>query len=779
MAITPLVAISTIAISAAWHSHLSAASKQKLDGEIASALHQSAGLFRANSERTAAALSLLATHIDTDPLRYEQAASAFRSYHGQILGLGRVTIKDMKIELDHIVGTMSPQLIKGTLQSHAGSAPNWVSVASASDGDTAVVHLVKARDSQYLAAIESPYEILTTLERSDAIESLWVGLADKGAVRLGGAVRGKIDKTDGTRPAPGRSQAAVGGVEALRGTAYQAVPLGFGMSLIAVAPPSALNGASSSFIINLIAMSALISAGAGLLIVALVNQTIVRRVRALESASKSIADGNFDVSIKDARADEIGALSRSFLLMRDSIFASKNKIHQLAYFDDLTGLANRRSQNAFLGELLSASSTGVRRRVAVLLLDLDDFKNVNDIYGHHIGDALLKEIASRLQKACASLESPSIHIQISRIAGDEFTIVACGYRDDHWVDELASIIVGSFAQPFEIGRHILRNSVSLGVALCPQHGHDQHTLLKCADLAMYEAKLKGKNRYSHFTEELRLGIELKQELERRIIEALANDQMQLHYQPKVCLVDSRVTHFEALIRWNDPQRGMVLPATFIPFAEDNGLINNIGVWVIDRLCQDVRSLQMRGWSDFKVSFNVSARQFDDGQYIDAIEDALRRHAVNPKHLEVELTEYSLAKDMAETRSYLERITGLGLGLSIDDFGTGYSCLSYLEKLPIDTLKVDASFIRDAAQNYRKMTIIATIVTLAKGLGMKTVAEGVETQSELQIALDHGCDYVQGYYFYRPMPFDEILGFEAYQCLETHEKADKDALRSHR
>lgn len=497
-------------------------------------------------------------------------------------------------------------------------------------------------------------------------------------------------------------------------------------------------------------------------IIYFVNKYIVYPVKSLEQMSKSIANDDFDFNVSAQSQDEIGQLAMSFDEMKTSLNKSREEVEKLAYFDDLTGLGNRRTLNSFLeSEIAHCEERDLS--LSVMMLDLDDFKEVNDIYGHHIGDNLLQMISDRITETVikSTIKYPKIKFDVSRIAGDEFTIVVSRMENIGISDIVASSVIEEFKKGFTIDGVKFNNSVSIGYSLFPRDSNNRASLLKYSDMAMYNAKGNGKNQCRIYTPDLMEKLNIKKKMKEKILSALDNNEFTLVYQPKVSSDTETVKQFEALIRWVHPVDGPISPSVFIPFAEENRLINAIGTWVIEQFCDDISKLESMGWSDFKISFNSSPKQLQDSDFRKKLKDCIKERNINPAHIEMEITEHSLARDFDTTIININKIKELGISVSLDDFGTGYSSLSYLEKLPIDTIKIDKSFVCQSNEYPARAAIIATIITLAKGLGMTAVAEGVETREEAEVVLSNGCDLLQGYYFYKPMPLEELEQFSKY------------------
>ncbi|WP_459869714.1 EAL domain-containing protein [Halomonas shantousis] len=418
------------------------------------------------------------------------------------------------------------------------------------------------------------------------------------------------------------------------------------------------------------------------------------------------------------------------------------QIHRLAYFDDLTGLANRRLFLDRLGQAL-ASAHRHQHRMAVLFLDLDLFKRINDTLGHHIGDQVLRDIARRLQVVVGEGES------VARLGGDEFTILVPELTDPADLERLSERLIVEICRPLDVLGHQLGVSTSIGISVYPEDGDTPERLLKHADTAMYRAKESGRNQFRFYTSNMGQHNRQALTLEHSLRRALDAQALELVYQPKVSLIDGRLTGFEALLRWNDPELGVVSPAQFIPLAEKLGMIERIGSWVLDRVCE-----QQQAWVDLPrvpIAVNVSASQLSEERFVDALETRLSEHELESSLLELELTESCLIPDHSDvTQRVLQRLRALGVRLSVDDFGTGYSSLSYLRRLPINTLKIDACFVHDLPNSREDSQIIRAMIAMADALGLEVVAEGVETAAQVAFLREEGCATGQGYWLSRPL-----------------------------
>ncbi|MDJ0962130.1 MAG: EAL domain-containing protein [Acidimicrobiia bacterium] len=426
----------------------------------------------------------------------------------------------------------------------------------------------------------------------------------------------------------------------------------------------------------------------------------------------------------------------------------QRKLSYLARFDPLTGLINR----FLFGDRLTNAISRARRDggiVSLMFLDLDEFKAVNDRFGHSVGDELLKQVAQRLVASVRESDS------VARLGGDEFTVVLEGNHRVEDAGHVATKILNAMREPFRVGNHDLRVTTSIGIALYPVDGQSAQELLRDADIAMYSAKAAGKNTYQYFTPELREKTSERLHLIdglRRAVEA--QRELDLLYQPKIDTETNEIIGVEALVRWNHPELGLILPDRFVPVAEETDLILPIGDWVLEEACRQMRSWQMVGL-DFTMSVNVSSRQLKRGDLVESVAHALDSTGLPPALLEIELTEGTLVEDTKLAAQTLEQLRAMGVRVSIDDFGTGYSSLSYLKRLPIDCLKIDRSFIRDITVNEDAAALSAAIVGLAQSLRLDVVAEGVETNEQLTVLEELGCTTMQGFLFARPLPADQI------------------------
>ena len=436
--------------------------------------------------------------------------------------------------------------------------------------------------------------------------------------------------------------------------------------------------------------------------------------------------------------------AKHFVSVTQDISESKvaeERLLQLAHYDTLTGLPNRSLFNQKVRDSLSQARDW---RTGVMFIDVDRFKTVNDTLGHMEGDKLLKQISERLTRAVRRGDT------VGRLGGDEFAVVLTNLASSHDAGIVAQKIITSFLNPFTLAGSEFYVSASVGIALHPDHAPDQDTLIKNADAAMYEAKKRGRNGYQFYTPELNArSVELLT-FENDLRRALEREEFVVHYQPKSCIATGEITGFEALLRWEHPAQGLVSPRDFIPLLEETGLIVPAGEWVLDHVCMQLARWQEEEVPVVPVSINISARQFNSAHLAEDFRRILEKRGTAPSLIELELTESALMVNTQEATRMLEELKRLGLSLSIDDFGTGYSSLAYLKGFPLDTLKIDRSFVKDIAEDHDDRAITLAVISMAHSLGLNVVAEGVETPEQMQFLRQHGCDQVQGYYLAEPM-----------------------------
>ncbi|MCT7595858.1 putative bifunctional diguanylate cyclase/phosphodiesterase [Aliarcobacter butzleri] len=427
----------------------------------------------------------------------------------------------------------------------------------------------------------------------------------------------------------------------------------------------------------------------------------------------------------------------------------KKEFFLMVRIDSLSGLANRNSLQEFLDRLIPTAKRK-QEEFAFLFLDLDHFKTINDSLGHNIGDELLQKISGILKKVLRPNEF------IARVGGDEFVLIIQDYKSNLELTNIIKRVQKQLSKPWVIQTHPVETTCSIGIAIFPQDGKDQISLMKSADIAMYEAKKHGRNQYHFFTKELNDKLLKIINLNKQMRIALKNGDYQLFYQPKVCLKDSKIIGVEALIRWIDKEKGFIPPSDFIPLAEENDFIIELGDWIVEEALNQYLDWKNKG-IDIVMSINISAKQFLQNRFAENLIEKINSKKIEPNRIILELTEYILIDQNNSVYSTLRKLNEFGVSISLDDFGTGYSSLSYLKKYPIDYLKIDKSFIDDSCNSQGKV-FIETIVKMGQTLNMKIVAEGVETQEQVEYLKSISCNLYQGYYFSKPIKAKELEEF---------------------
>jgi diguanylate cyclase (GGDEF)-like protein/PAS domain S-box-containing protein len=427
----------------------------------------------------------------------------------------------------------------------------------------------------------------------------------------------------------------------------------------------------------------------------------------------------------------------------------QQEVEKLAYYDHLTGLANRTEFKRLLLHALQRSQR-MQSKVALCYLDLDHFKRINDTFGHEAGDQLLTEVAQRLRQ---ELREEDV---IARLGGDEFAVLLDQIESPQYAYVVANKIIKALNRPMELHGKEVVTGVSVGITLAPDDGTQIDALMKNADLAMYQAKDKGRNVFQFYTSDMNLAVEQRLTIEREMRIALKQGQFELYYQPVIDLVTGRFVAAEALVRWNHPTRGLISPGEFIPAAEESGLINPLGRWVLKTACHQAKLIQQSMRRKFSMSVNLSARQLNDPSFLANLDAVLEQTLLPPESLLLEVTESMLMEDTENVIPRLEKLRLKGCSLAIDDFGTGYSSLSYLKRLPINSLKVDRSFVKDLPHDEEDRAITSLIVAMAKSLHYRVVVEGVETEEQHLFLAERGCHFGQGYLYSRPLPADQLM-----------------------
>jgi diguanylate cyclase (GGDEF)-like protein len=412
------------------------------------------------------------------------------------------------------------------------------------------------------------------------------------------------------------------------------------------------------------------------------------------------------------------------------------RVRFLAHHDLLTGLPNRTLFQDRLQQSL-ASAKRMKSRVALLFIDLDHFKEVNDSYGHRAGDILLQTVAARLRGCVRETDT------VCRHSGDEYLIVLSALRDPSEAALVATKVLGTFEQPFVLEGKEVSMSASVGISVYPDDGLSTEDLIRNADAAMYHSKKGGRNRFEFFTKELVAPVAERLLLANQLHHALESDELRLHFQPQFLARDNKLIGAEALVRWDHTEQGVLFPQNFVPLGEESDVIHLIGEWVLDATCRQIDAWQKNGISVVPIAINLSAFQFRRGSLAQSVAAAMARHGIKPAQLEIELTEKALLQDVKDVASTLDQLHELGVSLAIDDFGTDFSSLHHLKRFPIDKLKIDRDFIEDLPRDVNDSAIVQAIINLAKSLRLKVVAEGVETQAQLDFLKTIGCDAYQG------------------------------------
>ena len=427
---------------------------------------------------------------------------------------------------------------------------------------------------------------------------------------------------------------------------------------------------------------------------------------------------------------------------------NESRLRALAQHDVLTDLPNR----LLLKDRLTQAIARARRnhqQLAVLFLDLDGYKHINDSLGHDVGDKLLQSVAARIS-ACVRKSDT-----VSRQGGDEFVILLSEVKQAADAAICAAKIISELKREHNIGEHCLRVTVSIGLSSYPSDGEDGETLLKNADTAMYHAKEYGRDNYQFFRPDMGLQAVERQSLEGRLRYALERKELLLHYQPMINLKTGAITSVEALVRWQHPERGLLLPGQFLTIAEDTGMIVAIGQWVLREACSQTREWLDAGLLAVPVAVNISSLEFRSDPFLEGIQGALKNARLDPRYLQLELTETVLMRHAESTACALDQLKAIGVRLAVDDFGTGYSSLSYLTRFPIDAVKVDQSFVRDIIASTDDAIVVSAVISMGKSLKHRVIAEGVETPEQLAFLQTHGCDEGQGYYFSRPLVAQQL------------------------
>jgi len=477
-------------------------------------------------------------------------------------------------------------------------------------------------------------------------------------------------------------------------------------------------------------------------------QRILDRQRTeLEASLAQIQEDNrlLDQRVQE-RTAELSAANRSLESEINERKGAELKLAFLAHHDPLTGLPNR----ILLQERIELAIHRANREkscFAVIFIDLDNFKNVNDTLGHPIGDVLLQQVTRELQRRVRGVDT------LARLGGDEF-ILLVEIVDQAHAESVAQKIIAMFDQPYHLVDHELFLGATLGISIFPRDGEDGHTLIRNADTAMYRAKDARRGSYRFYAPEMTASAEERLRLDSMLRRALDNGELYLAYQPQVDMVSGEMVGVEALLRWQHPTMGSIPPSRFIPVAEESGFISELGIWVLREACQQMRYWMNSGFGIFRIAVNVSVKQFERSGFVDSVRAVLKETGIPAGHLELEITESAIMLSH-NVHELLLALRETGVQLSIDDFGTGYSSLSYLKQLPIQKLKIDRSFVRDLENGGNDLAIVRSVIALARTMGLATLAEGVENESQARFLVQEGCEQAQGFLYCKPVSADEI------------------------
>ena len=550
------------------------------------------------------------------------------------------------------------------------------------------------------------------------------------------------------------------------------IPLLNNLHLLAVLPEQEITQIRNRLalsVITIMLVTILVAAGTLLLVLQHLVITPIHRLGVLAS---EIGRGNLDIESGLNSNDEIGKLATAFEAMSGSLRQSDEKIRYVAYHDTLTGLPNRAMFQEYLNHVI-AHARRIRSQFALLFLDIDDFKRINDTLGHETGDRLLQEVTDRLSTCLRDADyvarmggSDAPDEFLARLGGDEFIILLPDISGQHAPGALAHRLIEALSRPLLLEDHEFHISASIGITLYPTDGKKGHELVKNADVAMYHAKELGKNNYQYYLESMNTLAHERLALENKLRKALEKDELRLYYQPQLEASTGRIVGVEALLRWFDPDHGPIPPDTFIPIAENSGLIIPIGEWVIKEACRQAKAWQTAGVGKIVVSVNISAVQFARQNVPEVIHAALIESGLAPALLEAEITESVIMDQPERAVEQLSALKEQGISIALDDFGTGYSSFSYLHRFPIDTLKIDRSFISDICTETQHAEIVAAIIAMSHILKLRVVAEGIEDEDQLRLLTDKDCDLVQGFLFCRPLPANEIAQLLARSKVKT-------------
>jgi diguanylate cyclase (GGDEF)-like protein len=490
--------------------------------------------------------------------------------------------------------------------------------------------------------------------------------------------------------------------------------------------------------------------GIGVLLVQLVSRGLVRPIRSLAEAARAMEAGQYQLRLESTRRDEIGELIRAFDRMSESVDRHDRDIRRIAYGDSLTGLPNRLAFRELLDQELTRRK-GSGEGLALLFVDLDDFKRINDTLGHDAGDEVLSQFAERIRH-CVEIAARGEVSRVARFGGDEFVALLAGPDVRDAAAHAAESILTELQHPVGVmGRSVFLGA-SVGITLFPDDAHSSTVLLKNGDIAMYQAKVAGKNCYRFYSKAMDQAVERRVQLEQDLRGAWERGELSLCYQPIVALADGRILGAEALLRWQHPRLGAIPPSVFVDVAEQTGLIDGIGRAVLARACRDAMHWPMHCF----VSVNLSARQLRAEDLVEQVRAVLGDSGLPAARLHLELTETAVLGDETQASALLARLRSMGVRIWLDDFGTGFSGLSHLRRVPVDGVKIDRSFIADMLRDPDDLALTSAIIAMAHSLGITVVGEGVESEGQLAMLRERGCDHAQGFWLGRPMSSSELI-----------------------
>ena len=524
-----------------------------------------------------------------------------------------------------------------------------------------------------------------------------------------------------------------------------------------------INGKGRKTQLITVISAAVIALVFALLLGAILARYLVHPITQLVQATKRIGKGDYHLKLSLQRKDELGELADSFNSMAHNLLVHQQEVQHIAYHDALTQLPNRLMMKQMLNRAID-ETLQCNTLMALMFIDLDDFKQINDTLGHDAGDLLLKHVADRISHELRGEQDLVIRGEqgnsveqkmVSRLGGDEFTVLVTDLHSEKDAAAIAGRIIDSLKTPFIIDDKIATIGASIGITICPKDGEDSEVLSKNADLAMYQAKYNGKNTYSFYSKQFSTQVEQRAQVKEELLSGLKKDEFELYYQPQVQLIDCSTVGCEALIRWIHPVRGRILPNEFIPVAEESGLIDEVDNWVLESAFKKLREWESKKEINLYIGVNLSPQQLADKQLPQKLDNLSAHYPIDPAKVHLEVTETMLIKDEFNAAAILDDVAKMGFPLWLDDFGTGFSSLSHLQKFPLNGIKIDRKFTQNLSKNKRDQKLVRALVTLGSMLGLKVIAEGVETEQQAQLLRQWGCQYGQGYLYSEPMKEEKL------------------------